>query len=198
MKVEHRDFIATYTGVYPDGYCQHLINEFNRLANSGAGSNRQKTDKVAAHVKNDHQILFDIGVHVAKPFEENNSVNMFFDGLQECYNDYSNTFSVLKDGKIRGTTMKMQRTDPGGGYHVWHAEQNNGNQSARVVVYMLYLNTLATESAGETEFLYQQTRIRPVENTMILWPAAYTHAHRGNTVFGNTSKYIVTGWFYYD
>jgi hypothetical protein len=63
---------------------------------------------------------------------------------------------------------------------------------------MLYLNTLEPESAGETEFLYQQTRIQPVENTMILWPAAYTHAHRGNTVFGNTSKYIVTGWFYYD
>jgi len=62
----------------------------------------------------------------------------------------------------------------------------------------LYLNTLEPEQAGETEFLYQQERYRPVENTMILWPAAYTHAHRGNTVFGNSSKYIVTGWFYYD
>jgi len=49
-----------------------------------------------------------------------------------------------------------------------------------------------------TEFLYQQQRFRPTENQMILWPAAYTHAHRGNTVFGDQSKYVVTGWFYYD
>jgi len=32
----------------------------------------------------------------------------------------------------------------------------------------------------------------------LLWPASYTHAHRGNPVFGEQSKYVVTGWFYYD
>jgi hypothetical protein len=63
---------------------------------------------------------------------------------------------------------------------------------------MLYLNSLTLDEAGETEFLYQQLRLQPQENTMILWPASYTHAHRGNTVFGNNSKYIVTGWFYYE
>jgi hypothetical protein len=63
---------------------------------------------------------------------------------------------------------------------------------------MLYLNTLSTEEAGETEFLYQQRRLQPTENTTVLWPAAFTHAHRGNTVFGERSKYIVTGWFYYE
>jgi len=94
--------------------------------------------------------------------------------------------------------MKMQRTSPGGGYHVWHGEQGNNRSAERVLVYMLYLNTMKPEEAGETEFLYQQTRLRPQENTMILWPAAYTHAHRGNTVFGDNCKYIVTGWFYYD
>jgi hypothetical protein len=198
MKIFHKDFIATYTDVYPDGYCKHLIKEFDRLANAGAGADRIKSENASAHVKKDYQIGLNIGVHNSEPFEGNDLVNMFFNGLQVCYEEYINNFSVLKDSKIRGTVMKMQRTDPGGGYHVWHAEQGGGKHAERVLVYMLYLNTLEPESAGETEFLYQQTRIRPVENTMILWPAAYTHAHRGNTVFGNTSKYIVTGWFYYD
>ena len=94
--------------------------------------------------------------------------------------------------------MKMQRTSPGGGYHVWHGEQGNGDHAERVLVYMLYLNSLETEEAGETEFLYQQLRIKPTENMMVLWPASFTHAHRGNTVFGQHSKYIVTGWFYYE
>lgn len=194
----YKDFIGIYNNVYPDGYCQHLISEFERLANSGAGSSRQKSENALAHVKNDYQLFLNVEAHCAKSFEEKDTVKMFFNGLQACYEDYSNVFSILKDGKISATTMKMQRTNPGGGYHIWHAEQSGGSNAYRVIVYTLYLNTLEPEAAGETEFLYQQTRISPVENTMILWPAAYTHAHRGNTVFGNNSKYIVTGWFYYN
>ena len=94
--------------------------------------------------------------------------------------------------------MKMQRTDAGGGYHIWHAEQGGGSHANRVLVYMLYLNTLPEGGNGETEFLYQQQRIKTEENLTLIWPAAYTHAHRGNAVFGEQSKYIVTGWFYYD
>ena len=93
--------------------------------------------------------------------------------------------------------MKMQRTGPGGGYHVWHGEQGPGTHANRAVVYMLYLNDLDGEG-GETEFLYQKMRVKPEENLMLVWPASFTHAHRGNPVLGETHKYIVTGWFYYD
>lgn len=198
MNAEYKDFIGIYRGVYPDGYCQHLINEFERLIESGAGSNRQRSEGALKHNKNDMQLGLNFGVHTAAAFKDCSAERVFFDGLQRCYDAYTEEFSVLKQGKITGTAMKMQRTDPGGGYHVWHGEQGNGNHAERVLVYMLYLNTLAADEAGETEFLYQQRRLRPEENTMILWPAAFTHAHRGNTVFGQHSKYIVTGWFYYE
>ena len=64
----------------------------------------------------------------------------------------------------------MQKTSSGGGYHVWHGEQGNGAYANRGLVYMLYLNTLPPEANGETEFLYQQRRINPVGNTMVLGP----------------------------
>lgn len=198
MNAEYKDFIAVYRDVYPDGYCQHLINEFERLVNSGAGSNRQRSEGAPKHSKNDMQLGLNFGVHTAADFNGAPASRVFFDGLQKCYDAYTEEFSVLKQGRITGTAMKMQRTDPGGGYHVWHAEQANGDQAERVLVYMLYLNTLTQEEAGETEFLYQQRRLSPEKNTMVLWPAAFTHAHRGNTVFGERSKYIVTGWFYYE
>lgn len=198
MNVEIKDFIAIYKNVYPEGYCQHLINEFERLVDSGAGVNRQRGEGAPKHAKNDLQLGLNFGVHTAGPFNERQSTDVFFQGLQQCYDHYCEQFSVLRDARINGTAMKMQRTDPGGGYHVWHGEQGNGNQSDRVLVYMLYLNTLAPEEAGETEFLYQQRRISPEENTMVLWPAAFTHAHRGNVVHGSKSKYIVTGWFYFE
>jgi 2OG-Fe(II) oxygenase superfamily len=198
MNLNYKDFIGVYSNLYPDGYCKHLINEFERLANSGAGSNRRQSENALAHYKNDYQMMMHINRHNLMPFENKESVDIFFKGLQSCYEQYTDKFSILKSDKIVCTTMKMQRTDPGGGYHVWHGEQGSGQHGSRVIVYSLYLNTLEPEFAGETEFLYQQERFRPIENTMILWPASYTHAHRGNTVFGNTSKYIVTGWFYYD
>lgn len=197
MNTHYEDFIGIYRDVYPEGYCGHLINEFERLAMSGAGYSR-KTEGALLHVKNDLQMGLNFGVHSAAPFNEASSTQMFFDGVQECYNHYVGRFSTLSNGNIRATAMKMQRTDPGGGYHIWHSEQENGDRAERVLVYSLYLNTLDPEEGGETEFLYQRKRIRPEANTVLIWPATFTHAHRGNVVLGNRSKYIVTGWFYYE
>ena len=198
MNSKYNGFIGVYDNVYPEGYCKHLVSEFDRLESSGAGSNRIQSEGAKRHIKNDHQLGMALKGHELVPFENNNAVDVFFSGLQRCYDEYVSKFSVLVDAKIRATTMKAQRTGPGGGYHVWHGEQGNGDQANRVLVYMLYLNTLSPEQAGETEFLYQQERYTPTENQMIIWPAAYTHTHRGNTVFGEKSKYVVTGWFYYD
>jgi len=199
MTTEYFEHIALFKNVYPEGYCQHLISEFERLELGGAGSNRQVSENAVRHAKDDYQIFIELKNHPVMPFENKNSCDMFFDGLQNCYSEYVNKYSILKNGgNIRGTIMKMQRTSPGGGYHIWHAEQGPGPQSNRVLAYMLYLNSMAPEEGAETEFLYQKKRFSPIENTMVLWPAAYTHAHRGNPVLSETCKYIVTGWFYYD
>lgn len=198
MKTAYEDFIRTYEDVYPEGYCEHLIKEFERLASDGAGENRRMSENTMRHRKDDWQISLNLGVHTVAPFDGCSAVNIFFDGLQRCYDEYLAEFSVLNDGKVRATHVKMQRTDPGGGYHVWHGEQGGGVNSARVLTYMLYLNSFGDDEGGETEFLYQRRRYVPQANTMLLWPAAFTHAHRGNTVLGSNSKYIVTGWFYYE
>ena len=117
------------------------------------------------------------------------------EGLHKCFIDYTKKYSVLQEFNLRSLDMKIQRTGPGEGYHVWHCEQGTNISASRCLVFILYLNTLDPENAGETEFLYQQRRILPKENTMIIWPAAYTHTHRGNPVYGKAYKYIITGWF---
>jgi hypothetical protein len=197
MNTEYKDFIAIFHNVYPEGYCKFLIDEYERLVELGAGYTRQEGENAFKHNKNDLQLSLNFNSASVGTYNNVPVKQMFFDGLQKCFNAYTEEFSILKNGKIYATDMKMQRTDPGGGYHVWHCEQNNGIQSSRVLVYMLYLNSLSSEEAGETEFLYQQRRINPQENTIVLWPATFTHAHRGNTVFGSRSKYVITGWFYY-
>lgn len=198
MNIEYKDFVAVYYNVYPEGYCEHLINEFERLTNSGAGRTRKISENASRHDKDDLHMEINVNKQTFSNFNQVQPSRIFFDGLQQCFNEYSEHYSIIKHGKVRATAMKMQRTSPGGGYHLWHCEQGESENSSRVLVYMLYLNTLSEEEAGETEFLYQQRRIRPTENTMVLWPAAFTHAHRGNTVFGAHSKYIITGWFHYE
>lgn len=196
MNASYNQFIGKYENVYSDGFCKHLIDEYEKLINTGAGWNRQDTEKAFRHHKDDFSLSLNMRPHLLEPFLEKNCVNYFFDGLQTCYLNYADKYSTLNEFQIRTSDMKMQRTSPGGGYHVWHSEQGPGEHSSRVLTFILYLNTLQPEEAGETEFLYQQLRVQPVENTLCIWPAAYTHVHRGNPVYGNNYKYIITGWFH--
>lgn len=198
MKIEYKDFIGFYQDVYPEGYCKHLIKEFDKLQDDSVGGNRQKSENALRHNKDDYQIGINMREHTLKWFEGNDPCVMYFDGLQRCFDEYTTNYSVLRDSPIRASVMKMQKTGSGGGYHVWHPEQGPGEHSRRVLVYMLYLNTLSDKAGGETEFLYQRQRIKPEENLMLLWPAAYTHTHRGNLTLTDEYKYIVTGWFYFD
>lgn len=199
MKSTYLDFIGVYKDVVPDGYCQHMISEFERVKREGIGTNRQDFDGAPRHRKDDHAMFLDRGAgsHFVG-FDGQPVLAPFYGATQTCFDDYSSRFSVLKDNRVTGSAAKMQQTLPGQGYHVWHGEQSSGMNASRVLSYMLYLNTLESEEGGETEFLYQRLRLRPEENTMVVWPAAFTHAHRGNVVLGDQAKYIITGWFYYD
>ena len=59
---------------------------------------------------------------------------------------------------------------------------------------LIYLNDI--EDGGETEFLYQGVRVPPVKGRLIVWPAGFTHVHRGNPPLKET-KYAITGWINY-
>jgi hypothetical protein len=80
--------------------------------------------------------------------------------------------------------MKIQKTQPGQGYHIWHAETTNKETANRLLTWTVYLND--DFEAGETEFLYQQYRYKPSKGDCIIFPAAYTHTHRGNPPIGGT------------
>tara|TARA_B100001250_G_scaffold5059_1_gene4312 strand:- start:8306 stop:8899 length:594 start_codon:yes stop_codon:yes gene_type:complete len=191
---EYRDFIGLYEGVYPDGYCRHMIDEFERLSNTGATYNRQHEEGCLKRIKQDEFTFLNFKNHTPTPFNGDDAKDIFFRGLQECYEDYVAEYDILRDLNVKCTNIKLQKTKPGEGYHVWHCEQGTEDGANRCVVYALYLNTIT--EAGETEYLYQKMRVQPRENVMVLWPAGYTHPHRGNAVYGNDAKYIITGWFY--
>ena len=87
----------------------------------------------------------------------------------------------------------LQRYNPGQGYHVIHCE-NYGRGIERVLAWTLYLNTV-TDGGGTYYPEYDKT-IDAVEGRLCIFPAFWTHAHKG--IVSNTeTKYIATGWYVY-
>lgn len=191
-KVTHENFVGIYEGYFSEEFCNNLIKHFewcqenNRTFGRPEAESLKKDEAVCLEPNNVHEISF-MFPHVSKYIEEFNTV--FWD---ECYADYLKKYSVLADyAKHTIFTYKVQKTEPGGGYHVWHSEHGNQHFSSRVGVYLLYLNDV--EEGGETEFLYFSKRIKPKKGTLLIFPPNYPWAHRGNPPLSG-NKYILTGW----
>ena len=117
------------------------------------------------------------------------------DKFWKCYSAYAKKYSILLKSNTQGiNSIRIQKTDPGGGYHNWHYENDGRHFGSRLAAFIIYLNNVPV--GGETEFLYYPRRIKPKAGTLVIWPAGFTHTHRGNPPISNT-KYIITGWIEY-
>ena len=95
-------------------------------------------------------------------------------------------------GTFSFTSLKIQKTLPTEGYHVWHIEHSYGfDNIARAFVFSIYLNDV--EEGGETEFLHFSKRVKPKTGRIVIWPAGFPYVHRGNSPLSG-EKYILTSW----
>lgn len=118
--------------------------------------------------------------------------------LQLCCNKYIEKFpfcNIYSEWRII-EPINIQKYDPGGAFFEFHTERigSIGLQSSRHLVFMTYLNDV--QGGGETEFPQQQVKIQPKKGLTLIWPADWTHTHRGIPTI-NKEKYIATGWFNY-
>lgn len=183
------DFIGVYKNAFSKPFCDLVIDHFEKADKAGFTQNRQKTDGEARNRKDDVALFgHDVnGLPLVGAFSR-----QFYDKFWSCHADYVSRFSVLDTEAAQGVySIKVQRTQVGGGYHVWHFESDSRTTCNRTLAWMVYLNDV--EKGGETEFLYQHERLQAEQGTLVIWPASFTHAHRGNPPLSNT-KYVITGW----
>lgn len=115
--------------------------------------------------------------------------------LQQAIEMYCGKYPSIGSLPFYSCNMKVQRTQPKGGYHIWHFEQNETLFNVlRCLVWTVYLNDMPMGEA-ETEFLEYDRRIQPKQGSVLLFPSSWTHTHRGNVV-RSCDKYIATGWYY--
>ena len=133
-----------------------------------------------------------MGLQFLDPILAADMVTHFYKNI---YPLYIKKFSVLSEGGAHTITdVKIQKTLPSEGYHLWHCEKGCFENTLRVAAYTIYLNDV--EEGGETEFLHQSLRLSPKKGTFAIWPSGYYHTHRGNPPLSG-KKYIATGWLEY-
>lgn len=184
------NFIEVYKGVFSNEYCDNLIQYFKHAEESGLTIDRQNHDNADKLVKEDLATFMpSYPMHHTQQELMIEFNHVFWD---KCYNSYAEKYNILNSlDKHNAYTMKLQKTQPGQGYHVWHCESTGKGSSNRLLTWTVYLND--EFEAGETEFLYQQYRYKPSKGDVVIFPAAFTHTHRGNPPIGG-DKYIITGW----
>ena len=92
--------------------------------------------------------------------------------------------------------FNLQHYAPNEGFFSWHCERSSNQSLQRGLVFMTFLNDVT--DGGETEFLFQNIKVKPEKGKTLIWPTDFTHMHRGITSHSQ-DKYIATGWFnHYD
>lgn len=189
MNITHKDFIGIYEDALDKENCDFVIQSFEKHITNNPSSTIKNKEQFASQEmgRMDYAIFAEVSMI--------NLCQIINKTLNNCLNCYTEEFFTLKQVKARSDNIKLQRTPPRGGYHIWHFEAEDRNSMSRVLTWMIYLNDIP-EGEGETEFLWQGIRVKPKAGTCVIWPAQFTHPHRGNPVY-SCDKYIATGWYTY-
>ena len=188
-----------YPKAFPKDYCEELIRIMDGLDELGMLEERHGRNNISV---SDSSLVFPRCEDSYKQKEvDMGFVNrMFTETFMDIfwniyYPQYKKKYGVLEDiGKHSVNCVKAQKTNPGEGYHTWHCEHGDLTSSRRLLAWTVYLND--DFDAGETEFLYQQRRIKPGQGDLLIFPSSFTHTHRGNPPM-NGAKYILTAWVEY-
>jgi hypothetical protein len=174
--------------------CQEIIEHYEKLDEMELSFSRIQLGDSPAHIKSD-KAAFLLEDRTMRFTPAATFLRPFLEKFWNAWGEYVDHYSVLAEtGKHYIRSMKVQKTLPGEGYHTWHFESDSQERSHRVCAFAVYLNSI--ESGGETEWLYQKRRVAATEGTLTIWPATYTHVHRGNPPLDG-EKYLLTGWVEY-
>ena len=120
--------------------------------------------------------------------------------MKEKYEDFIGIYDHALDEssckKITDYVIKYHIVQQYQGYHVWHYEWKGNDYPAKDIVLAWHLSLTSHKNEGELEFKYYDKRIEPEAGRLLIWPAGFTHTHRGNCIRSDTQKHYMTGWWF--
>ena len=124
------------------------------------------------------------------------NIKSYIDELYKCFIDYQNQWQFLREliKDVDIGTFNIQRYNPGDHFARIHTERTSLDTLHRVFAWMTYLDNV--DDGGETVFTNYNIKIKPEMGKTLIWPAEWTHAHKGE-ILKSGVKHIVTGWMYF-
>ena len=181
------DFIIRYEKIFTRDECRDVIERIEFLDENAMlfpqpSNNRIFQDQDASNIFVDDGITLPTASIISK---------QIFHKIQPCIDNYLERFPVLGRRKFSIHDCKIKKIKCGAGFHAWHYENGDVENSRRTFVIQIYLND--DFDGGETEFLYQNKREKASAGDVLIFPCQYTHVHRGNPPIDG-DKYLVTSW----
>jgi hypothetical protein len=184
------NFIGVYDNYIIDEECNKAIKLYEDQDKFRKTINRIQSEKSSILQKQDQQ-YFATGNNIDVWWETLKTMMINFD---LAWNHYVKNIGAddAYGVPFHFTDLKIQKTLPTEGYHIWHVEHGKGTENERrAFVFTIYLNDV--EEGGETEFLHFSKRIKPKKGRIVIWPAGFPYVHRGNPPLSG-EKYILTSW----
>ena len=190
-KVNINNFIGVYDNYITKEECNNAIKLYEDQNKFNNTVNRIGSEEISILRKQDQQ-FFAAPDNINIWWEKLRSLMLNYTLAWDHYSKNTGARSAYDDIDFHYTNLKIQKTLPTEGYHVWHIEHNKGYENEpRAFVFSIYLNDV--EEGGETEFLHFSRRVKPKTGRIVIWPAAFPYLHRGNPPLSG-EKYILTSW----
>lgn len=171
--------------------CDEIIELFekhNRQGNTRPGEISRGVDK---NTKDSIDLV--LGAIFSKDPSAKLLTSRYMEVVKKCAMEYCDHYKLPIRGVNPATTPQIQHYKPKGGYKEWHADSTfTGNQS-RCLVYITYLNTVPD---GGTMFRDWKHTTTAAKGNTVIFPAFFTHVHKGQ-ISKKHKKYIITGWLHY-
>ena len=152
-----------------------------------AGSETNYEQKIVTDMKESKEMAVDFK-------NENEPFHTYKQQLDKVVKEYIKKYPYMNENTefALRENYNLQKYPVGGGFKIWHFENDFKSHlnRHRALVFMTYLNDVED---GGTEFLHQNLSTPAKKGLTLIWPAYWTHTHRG-IVSRLKEKYIVTGW----
>jgi len=189
-----KDFLEIYDGFLSEKKSGDVLRVFESLSSVATISKEQGLpyfNKGRRKVCTSLTFSFEDTVNPSGPILE----SCIEAGLEAYMKKYKFLKKINRTGGSRWRicpTYNIQKYDgEKEGYFTLHCEHAAG-YPFRMLVWMIFLN----DAKSGTEFPDQDRILKPKTGRLAIWPAAWTHPHKGVTP-NQGLKYIATGWGYF-
>ena len=181
------NFIGSWN-LEPLDLCNEIVSYFE------LNVSKQKKGQTIGGLNQDIKKSVDINISPDEiKLPKNQIFNSYLDALFTCHKDYILQWPFLGSflNKVEIGSFNIQRYQAGEHFQQIHSERTSIDSLHRIFAWMTYLNDV--DDGGTTYFSHYDLEIKPRKGLTLIWPAEWTHAHKGN-VLHSGSKYIITGW----